>query len=116
VKGLGRNCSTRLKVKLTGTDQGELVILWGKREGMTSFAMTPWAGIGAVLSKQKGASVERNALDDVVPRKLIQGDLGSVKFAKQPRGLAQTDVGQVEVDAIQPGRPFGVKYRNLIEI
>ena len=67
-----------MKVKLAGTDQGELVILWEERGGMTSFAMTQLAGIGAFLSKQKGAaSVERNALDDVVARKLIQGNLGA---------------------------------------
>jgi len=38
-KSLRRTCSTRLKVKLTGTDQGELAVLWGVREGMTTFAM-----------------------------------------------------------------------------
>jgi hypothetical protein len=77
-KSLRRNCSTRLKVKLTGTDQGELVMLWGVREGMTTFAMALWE---AILSKSKEASVERDALDEVVTRKL-RGKLGSVKFMK----------------------------------
>jgi hypothetical protein len=77
-KSVRRNCSTRLKVKLTGTDQGELVMLWGVREGMTTFAM---ALRDAILSKSKGTSVERDALDEVVTRKL-RGKLGSVKFMK----------------------------------
>jgi hypothetical protein len=38
-KSLKRNASALLKVKLTGSDQGELLRLWGLSEGITTFAM-----------------------------------------------------------------------------
>jgi hypothetical protein len=38
-KKLRRECSALLKVKLTGTDQGDLLMLWGVSDGMTILAM-----------------------------------------------------------------------------
>ena len=55
-------------------------VVWGERR-YDDFGHGAVSGIGAVLSKPKGTSVERNALDWVVTRGL-QGKLGSVKFVK----------------------------------
>jgi hypothetical protein len=56
------NASALLKDKLTGIDQGELLMLWGVSEGMTTFAMVLWVENPCSHEQNEGHRTERNAL------------------------------------------------------